>query len=358
MTTRRNRVLVAPLNWGLGHATRCIPVIRALLARNCEVILASDGDALKLLAEEFPGLKTFTLSGYNPRYAVKGSMLPVMIRQLPHFVNVIRQEHHQINRLVDTEKIDAIISDNRYGVQSAIIPAVVITHQLNLLMPPGAKWLSPGVNAVHQALIKKFTYCWVPDFEGSVLSGNLSAAVNWQRIRFIGPLSRFTTGSDTVPDAGYDVLVVLSGPEPQRTRLEEILTRQLPLSNKKTLLVRGVLRSNQIQKQNGMDVADYLLANQLNSVMRTAGVVIARSGYSTLMDLARLEKKAILIPTPGQTEQEYLAARVTECKLAYTGKQHSFKLDEALQAVADYSGFTNFQFDEKKLNLALDELLG
>jgi uncharacterized protein (TIGR00661 family) len=356
MTVPSSRVLVAPLNWGLGHATRCIPVIRFLLKEGHHVFIASDGDALQLLRKEFPELPSYELAGYRPVYSTGSTLAFTLARQLPKFLRAIKKEHNQTNRLVEEEEIDAVISDNRYGVWSHKVPSAIIIHQVNLLAPTGTQGLARAVNFFHKRLLHKFNYIWVPDTEGSPLSGSLSHQVKLPGLRFIGPLSRF----ERIPDqanSGYDLVAVLSGPEPQRSFLEKILISQLPACGLTCLLVRGVINEDGISTQHGLTVMDFMPTNDLNRELCQASVVVARSGYSTIMDLARLGKKAILIPTPGQTEQVYLADRVRQKGYAFSVNQNEFSLTEALEKVKSVSGFPVTPVNNTRLTSALEELL-
>lgn len=354
MMARPKRLLVAPLNWGLGHATRCIPVIRHLLEQGHEVLLASDGDSLHLLHAEFPELQSFELSGYNPAYSKRNSFALTIARQVPKFMLAVRKEHEQVNRLIADKKIDAVISDNRYGVWSAHVPSALMLHQLNLLMPAGLGWIRPLLNRIHQNLFRKFSYVWVPDAEGSVLSGELSDAPRVKNLRYVGALSRFKMLPVTSP--GYDLVAVLSGPEPQRSLLEEILRKQLPGSGLTWRLVRGVVNNNPIEGNQGA-ILDFLPADKLNKLMSEAAVVLARSGYSTIMDLHKLGKKAILIPTPGQTEQEYLATRATKKGYAVSMQQHTMNIKDAFVQARAISGFPADEFTTIRLAAAVEELL-
>lgn len=350
------RVLVAPLNWGLGHATRCIPIVKSLLNRNCQVVIASDGASLDLLRTEFPELKSYALTGYNPSYNGNGSLVWAMAKQLPQFIRAMKRELNETRRIVDEEGIDVILSDNRYGVRSAVLPSVLITHQLNLMMPGNLQWLSGSVNAYHRRLIRKFNYCWIPDDEQAQLAGELAKPGNQLNTRYIGPLSRLQSVSvnGTLP---YDIVAILSGPEPQRSLFEQIVEDELSSSGKKCLIVRGIVAGDRIRSHNGIDIVDYLGSRRLNEVLTSAGVIISRSGYSTIMDLAKLGKKSIFVPTPGQTEQEYLASYCMARKMAFSVNQNNFNLSEALHGLDAYRGFTGFHMTEKKLNLAIDELL-
>jgi len=234
-------ILVAPLNWGLGHATRCIPIINELLKNGFTPILASDGNALELLKKEFPNLNHFTLPSYHIKYAKKGVFVKLkLLLNLPKLISAVQLEKKLINKLVDDKDITGIISDNRFGVYHKSIPSIYITHQLNVLS---------GITTIlsskmHQRIIKKFDECWVPDFKGATnFSGKLSQLNNSTfNLKYIGVLSRFKR-KDT-PYA-YDYLVILSGPEPQRTLLENKLILALKNSTKKTLFIKGVIESEQ-----------------------------------------------------------------------------------------------------------------
>lgn len=327
------------MDWGLGHATRCIPVIKELWKQNAEVIIASDGRALDLLKQEFPQLKTLRLSGYKIIYH-KNLSLPVsMFIQLPKIIRSVRNEHRELKKIISEYEIDAVISDNRYGLYSEKIPSVFITHQLRIIMPSFLKWMEGIIFRVNKSFIDKYTECWIPDNEGEMnLSGQLShIQPQPKNIKFTGILSRCITKE--VAQKKYDVLAVCSGPEPQRTVFEETLTKQLKKLQLKSLIVSGVPeRSVTKEITPYLSVTSFMNTEELNDTLLSSDIVIARSGYSTIMDLAVLGKKAILIPTPGQTEQEYLADYFNERKIFYSESQCSFNLERALEQSKKHSG--------------------
>src|SRR6185436_6129983 len=156
----RKKVLVCPLDWGLGHATRVLPVIQELIQRNCDVAVATSGPALALLRKEFPALHYYRITGYEPTYSSSGSLVWSLATQLPKFVRTIRIEHEEIESIVWQDGFQVVISDNRYGCWSTKVPSVIITHQLNILAP---SVLSGIVNFVNRLQIRKFSTCWVPD---------------------------------------------------------------------------------------------------------------------------------------------------------------------------------------------------
>ncbi len=351
------RVLVAPLDWGLGHATRCIPVIQKLQSRGCEVMIAGSGASLALLKAEFPLMRWFEIAGYRPVYPSRGSMVLKMIRQIPRFLKTIFTEHRQIQTLIAANNIGLVIADNRYGCWSSRVPCVFITHQSNIMMPKRFGWLSGFVRMLNEHYMKKFTWCWIPDFnEPRNLAGELATFGKVKaglRVDFIGPLSRFKPAGANEKKV-YDVLAIFSGPEPQRTIFEDIVTEQLKTSGMKYFVVRGVVSSSD---KRGENVADFLTAAELQKKIESSEMVVARSGYSTVMDMAALGKKVIFVPTPGQTEQVYLAKRLKEMNIAFSMEQKNFNLAVAVKASRSYSGFQIMHAHDHSLDAAIDSIL-
>lgn len=335
-------ILVAPLNWGLGHATRCIPIIRALLAHDFTPVIASDGIALRLLEKEFPNLETITLPDYQIEYAKKGKNFKLkMLKDSPKMLKAITKERKIVKKLVKERDFCGIISDNRLGVYSKKVPSVFITHQLNVLSGK-TTWLS---SKIHQLIIKKFTECWVPDVEGKPnLSGKLGHLKhNSLPLKYIGPLSRLH--AQELPIV-YDLMVILSGPEPQRTMLEEKLFEEVKHFYGKVIFVRGKIEPKQEQFQFlNCDVYNFMQSEQLEKAFNESAMVLSRSGYTTVMDLAKLGKKAFFIPTPGQFEQEYLAKRLQKQQLVPTATQEDFSIDQ-LDRVTDFKGLSSFAHEE------------
>lgn len=334
---------MAPLNWGLGHATRCIPIIRELEKYGFLPSIASDGAALELLRKEFPHLKTYELPSYNITYTKSGRMLKwKLLIDTPSILRAIKLEKKAIKALKEAENFSGIISDSRFGVRYKHLPTVFITHQLNVLSG-NTTFLS---SHIQRRYISKFTECWVPDVPKK---GNLSGFLGHLSyeedfVKYIGILSRFE--KKDLPIA-YDFAIILSGPEPQRTLLETKLLQAFHESGKRILLIRGVMEENEFPEANaGIEVKNYLFGRELEDVLNSSEVIIARSGYSTLLDLAKLEKKAFFIPTPGQFEQEYLARRMMKLGWAPFCRQDDFKLS-LLEQLKDYSGlkFSEYNCD-------------
>lgn len=343
----KKRILVAPLNWGLGHATRCIPIIKALINNNYTPIIASDGVALLLLKKEFPNLSSIELPAYNVTYAKKGKYFKLkMIKDSPKLIKAIKAEKKVINHIIKNNGIDGIISDNRLGVYSKKVPSVFITHQLNVLSGL-TTWFS---SKIHEKFIKKFNICWVPDTEGALnLSGKLGHTKTFDiPLEYIGPLSRFKKTQSTIIN---DVIILLSGPEPQRTLLEEKLMFEFKNYNGKVVFIKGIMEKEQsIQILGDMTIYNFMTSKLLEKSINESALVISRSGYTTVMDLAKLNKKAFFIPTPGQFEQEYLAKRLTKLNLVPSCNQKDFSL-EKLNGINSFEGLKAFDFetDYKKL---------
>lgn len=336
MQTRPRNILVAPLNWGLGHATRCIPIIRELKENGFRPILASDGEALALLRQEFPEDTLLELPSYHIEYPRNGKDFKwKMLQNSPKMIEAILEERRRVKRWVKEYDLSGIISDNRLGVFSKKVPSVFVTHQLNVLSG-NTSWLT---TQLHRAAMKKFRECWIPDHEKKPnLSGKLGHLKKKKaglKLRYIGPLSRLEKHPAT---PRYDLMILLSGPEPQRSLLEEILRHELSGYDKKTLFVRGVVQEEQVVSQEGgVTYYNFMRSDQLQKAFNASRLVLCRSGYTTLMDLAQLEKKAFLIPTPGQTEQEYLARRLKKEGVLPYAAQADFRIAQ-LNEVALYRG--------------------
>lgn len=334
------KVLVAPLDWGLGHATRCIPIINELINQGCAVIIAASGPQKTVLQEEFPDLSFVELPGFRLKYGKNRALtLLEIIFTLPKILIGIKRENGWLRRFAGNEGLDMVISDNRYGLHRAGVFSVFITHQLAIRSSLGAAadWL---LHVVNYAYIRRFSVCWVPDVEGvENLAGRLSHPRKMPPIsvRYIGWLSRLEVVREGM---AYDLLILLSGLEPQRTILEELLVGQLASAGlNRVVLVRGLPKSGPAAQAPagaayapaGVVVYDHLPARELARVICHSNLVLARSGYSTVMDLARLGKKAIYIPTPGQPEQEYLGRYLEEKGRGICEQQRGFTLTRALE---------------------------
>lgn len=310
------RILLAPLDWGLGHASRCVPLIRKFLKAGDSVTLAGSGPSAALLREQFPELILLELPGYRIRYPSHGGLVPYLGLQLPEILRSIRREHEWMKELIRDQSFDLIVSDNRYGLWHPDVHSVLITHQLTLQLPAVLKWAKGLVQRRMDRWMEHFNEIWVPDHAGNDnLSGLLShpPAVA-SHVKYIGPLSRFSAyRKEGSIKKQWDAVALLSGPEPQRSLLEALLVKRLRLSGQKARLITGQPGQPRHHSSDGsIEFVNHLNDADLAQTLLTAGTIYCRSGYSSLMDLDALGLKAILIPTPGQTEQEYLAAHFRE----------------------------------------------
>lgn len=339
---------------------------------NVNIIIAADGGSSELLRKEFPDLTHLYLHGYRIKFS---KYLPVGIKlaiDIPRISLQIIKEHTHLAKLIKENDIDIVISDNRYGLWSKKAYSVFITHQPNIIPPSPLEFSAPLLRQVTRYIISKYNECWIPDMEEvDNLSGKLSHGFPLpSNVRFIGLLSRFdeasasqvvktTTVSEALSEGAitasvintgvtgktnvtivkaplkqFEIVAIISGPEPHRGILEKKLIRELQEYPAKSLLIRGITGAGyrEITIRN-LTIVDHLTANELGTVLMTGPVVICRAGYSTLMDMEFTGNRLICIPTPGQTEQEYLAlCGATRNRLVYA-KQNNFSISECMKSV-------------------------
>jgi hypothetical protein len=324
------RILVAPLDWGLGHATRCIPIISRLIDLGAVPVIGADRGPLALLRREFPGLEYAVLPGPVIRYGGGRQQLWSMALQFPSMVRSVSRERAQLRALRGRMRLHAVISDQRFGLRDPAIPSVVLTHQV-FPFTPAAQGFLRRINRGH---LSAFTHCWVVDHqEGPGLAGELSHGSNMPRnARYIGTLSRMRPDAPP-PPVIYDVVAVISGPEPQRTLLEQRLLEQLQHIKGHHLLVRGMPGSTEERRMGNVHAVAHMGGDELNAHLVHAGRIITRSGYTTLMDLEAIGRQALLIPTPGQPEQEYLGRLHAPLGVHVVRPQEQLRLTEALDGL-------------------------
>jgi uncharacterized protein (TIGR00661 family) len=337
---QHKKILVAPLDWGLGHATRCIPIIHELLHNKNEVWIAADGAIEVLLKNEFPHLKFIKLFNYNVQYSTNGNWLWLkMLQQSKLILKSIEHENKWLEELLETESFHIVISDNRYGLYNKKVHSVFITHQLRLSFPKLFSAFEIIVENVLKNWIQKFDECWVPDYADSNnnLSGKLSHSNSaLKNLKFIEPLSRFKNFVPQKNNVETDILILISGPEPQRTLWENIVIHQLAsttIIHQKIIIIGGKFSNDFLEKQlpENVEYHTSIAATELYYYLAGAKKIICRSGYSTIMDLEALNKKAIFIPTPGQTEQEYLARWLHNKGLGIFVSQKKFQLKNFIE---------------------------
>lgn len=349
---KRERILYGVLDWGIGHASRSIFFIQHELDKGHEVVIAAGGDALRLLREVFPGVRVVPMPFMRVRYS---RWLPVvwkMLFRLPAFFRAVRRERRRVEALVAAEPFDRIVSDHRYGFRHPAIRSELVIHQLWFRLPRGWHWLEPWVFRMHRRWLKHFDRIIVPDKqEMPGLAGLLShppggLGVLNDKVEYAGIVSRFLLPSfceDEQPVQGYDILVVLSGPEPQRTVLEDLLVRRFRRGSRRVLVVRGRPgRRGGGAAGKHVRLVSHLPAGLLCRYLRHTPLIIARAGYSSVMDLVALGRTALLIPTPGQTEQEYLAEHLSRAgrfvameQKALQGRGGGERLARRLQALEE-----------------------
>ena len=268
------------------------------------IIFGVNDEQKHLLKEELDFARYIQFEGYNIEYPKRGSMGIKMLLEFPKILTRIRTKHNELQALIDKHKLDLIIADNRFGLYTQKIPCTYITHQINIQSP---NLIKNQLHKIHGKYINRYTDCWVPDSEGEInLGAELSHGKLHDNCSYIGPLSRFNEKA-TSENEDIDYLAIISGPEPQRSEFESIAINEFKKLNNKCAIVAG---KPLLKKQKSIDNIHYfshLNSNELFKIMCRSKKIICRPGYSTIMDLSTLQKPAHFIPTPGQTEQEYLA---------------------------------------------------
>jgi len=369
----KKRIFVSPLDWGIGHASRDVIIIKKLLEKGNEVILGGDGPSLKFLISEFPGLEVARIPSHRFFYSSRFPAWFMILLQIPAFLNGILVEHHWLKKIIKANHIDLVISDARYGLWNRETTSVIITHQVKIRMPLLFKPFESLINHINLRALEKFYYHWIPDSHNE---HNLSGLLSHQTkilttSKYIGCISRFMDCTKNLPAVEqFEVLILLSGPEPQRSVFEKIVTAQLMKQNRRFIIIGGQieekqsgnnsLENNQLKKQSvskNCTRIPFISGIELYSLLLSAKYIICRSGYSTIMDLAAIRKTAFLVPTPGQTEQEYLALYLQENGLFRFSDQKKFNLENSIKEM-DEMGSVDFSFVQNdRLENALDDSL-
>lgn len=362
------KILIAPLDWGLGHTTRCLPIIDLLLREGHSVTFAAPQKILDFVATTFPEIRKLQLAGYQIEYSKSRTFFTgKIIFQIPKILRAIHREHQWLRQLVAEEHFDLIISDNRYGLHHAALPCIIMTHQL-MIKSGWGKLIDRQLQKLHYRLLEQFKTCWVVDVSRkNNLSGELAHPQQLPaNVEYIGilsqmtlfpPLENFQKTQKTIPE----ILVLLSGPEPMRSQLEATLLPQCDaLKNQYHFnFVAGNIhqQSENFSDNSGFHYFSKRSAKELASLLHSADLVICRSGYSTLMDLAALGKKALLIPTPGQTEQEYLALHLHRKYDTVFVKQSKISLDKDIPLALAQKAFALPATTPTTLKKAIDKVM-
>ena len=302
----KQRILIVPLDWGLGHASRCMPIIKRMVEVGHDVILASNGRSKELLKRTFPNLEfTPDPPDYSITYPSEGSFALHLGKQIPQILKSIEEEEIWAKQICKEYKIDQIISDNRYGLHSSECTSVIITHQTSPRFPWLIRWYS---NRYFKKWNEQFDYCWIPDEKPIERSfgGALSHKNVPKNAQYIGILSRFASQVYTAT-TDYSVVVLISGPEPQRSIFHEKMKRRFEGKATSVLMVCGTPENRNDNREANIREVSHMEDEVLAPFLKGAELVISRSGYSSIMDFAALGLKNVEYhATPGQTEQEYL----------------------------------------------------
>lgn len=304
--SNKQRILIVPLDWGLGHATRCIPIIRQEMEKGNTVLLAGNGRSKEILKRTFPHLQFVAdPPDYAVTYPKTGSFSWHLFKQVPKILEAIQKEGEWVREICTEHKIDKVISDNRYGLSAARCHTVIITHQTS----PRVPWfLKLNSDYFFRKWNERFDECWIPDLKpiersfGGVLSHDNIPA----NAEYIGPLSRFTfLKCDAKSD--YNVVILISGPEPQRSIFQQEMKNRFEGKPDAVLMLCGTPETRSDKTEGNIRTVSHMDDDALVPYLKGAKLVIARSGYSSIMDFAALELKNVEYhATPGQTEQEYL----------------------------------------------------
>ena len=310
---KNNNILICPLEWGLGHATRMIPLARRLQERDNTIFIGAGEDHLLLFRNEMPGLSYIQFPGFKPGYSrLLPQYIPLLLKT-PLLIYHIIREHYRLKKIIQEYNINIVISDNRFGLWNKNIKTVYVTHMPLIPFPKSLRIFEFIGIMLHRAIIKKYSHCYIPDLPGELnVSGRLSHGIKLpDNVRYIGILSRFiredpTSGDDTGKFPHNTV--ILSGPEPQKSILRQKLTDHLKERIPVTVILEGKPgKTGETSRTGNIRFYNHLPSLEMKEIITGSEKVIARSGYTTIMELISLNCSALLIPTPGQTEQEYLA---------------------------------------------------
>lgn len=301
-------LLFSPLNWGWGHCTRSIALLNKLQSQGNQVWIATNPKFQSVYEEYLNGVQFLSIEDYPFQFGNKGNFLWDLLLGVNGLKKIYKKEFRQVEEWVETLGVDLVLSDHRLGFRSRKVKSVLVSHQLNLSHP----FFAFALNNIHRSLLKRFDEIWVPDDSERSLSGTLSKSNLSIPIKYIGCLSRFQLLNEEEKETkmvdGSDLLVV-SGPEPHAYNLYDLVTRQYLDSQKELKIVYVNLAATARKTACNLKHLELSSWKDLDVEISNARKVISRSGYSTIMDLTVLKKPSVLIPTPGQGEQIYLATR-------------------------------------------------
>lgn len=310
---KKPSALISVLNMGLGHATRTLPVIRYFLQKGWNIFLAGSGRSLLFLQQELPGLSCLELPDYELEYSPKGVSAIRLFFKIPAVLRKISAEYKAVNKWLSLNSVQLLISDHRYGCYSPDIPSFFLAHQLAFIAPPLLKPFESAGRWFNRQFHLHYNGVLIPDEESDgsgLLSGRLSRHSGKGKYTYCGILSSVRKEKCS---AEIDFFFSVSGPEPQRWVLEQLIRSQISILPGKKVVALGKPESGEIENPDSdTTIYHHLSRTEMQHIMNCSKFIITRPGYSTIMELAELKKKALFIPTPGQTEQIYLAKRFKE----------------------------------------------
>ncbi len=317
-------------SWGLGHATRSLPIIRKLIKENNEITIISDGRSLELLKKELnETVKYINIPDYpmliseNSRQFIAKSII-----YWPLFIKKMESGLQKLTKIVKKNHYDLIISDGRYDIYNKKIPSYFISHQMRIMNPLRIKSLETGSEIYNKFFFKRFREVIIPDFKEDNLSGDLShnlKKIDINKLNYVGVLSDFKKKNIK---KDIDFLISISGPEPQRTIFEKKIFSQINYLNGNIVITLGKSDENKDINEGSIKIYSFLNKDEREDFLNRSKLIISRSGYSTLLDLAVLGSKSLMIPTPGQVEQEYLSYYHNQKGTFYSVKQNNINLRE------------------------------
>ena len=347
----KKRLFISPLDWGLGHASRLVPLIADLRDQGHFILLGTEPKTAAFLKNIFPEIPQIPLKGYGIKYSDSDALTWTLLKQIPRIRLAIFREYFAVKKIVREHKIDTLISDSRFGLKNKNTQNFIISHQLQIPYPKQLRFFGWILNKTNQFLLNRFDSCLIPDDEKHSFSGILSQNKSIKNQQFIGALSRFSLPHKTAGQTQYhDLVFIFSGPEPQRSIFEALVINQLKKTSYSALLISGQPEKS-FSKQITANIKKvaHLQDAEFAKTLKQAKCVFSRSGYSSIMDYAALGlKQVVLIPTPAQTEQEYLAEKFSEANCCFTSKQQDFSLEKSLEKVKLFDGFSIKKPHQKK----------
>jgi len=335
-------IIYAVCSWGLGHSTRSLPVIRKLMNENNSLTIISNGRSLDLLKKELRDNASYVdivdypmLLSENARQFMAKSMI-----YWPLFIKRIESGLIKLNRLIEKKKYDLIVSDGRYDMYSKKIPSFFISHQIRIMNPLRIRMLETGSELFNKFFFKRFSGVIVPDYKENSFSGDLShnlRKIDENMLHYAGALSDF---SKKTCKKDVDYLISISGPEPQRSMLEENISSQIQDLTGNIVMTLGKAEKTSEIKKEKITTYSFLTKEKREDLLNRTKLVIARSGYSTIMDLGVIGTKALLIPTPGQIEQEYLSEYHNTLGTFYSVKQDEIDIKRDVDIAKKTTGIT------------------